>query len=265
MSFSIKINEKKAFIFLIIWIFIGCVASLDYSRNWGDIYIYEPFWKARNLIFSGISMLWIVLAFSTKNKRLKTVFCSIELLYWLSKLYIIKDGYSVGLAGAPDISIVSYDFIALLTRLYLISEIINLRKFTPLKNIIIVLLILFVKIQFLSPAPYTSFIIKKYSASIEESKQQMIGNWEGSYTKVKDDDVIVSGDLQITISSDTIVFTKTDGIEKYHFDLDAPNYGALSNDFTYKYYSLQLDNVDSDSLVFNINKPNEKLSFSLKK
>lgn len=147
-NYGMAFKEKHGFLALIAWIVFGFFAQLDYSDNWGCIVIHQPFWELKNILFSSISIGLILWAFKTENQSLKKLLCFTELMYWIFKLIAFKGGYVFGFGGLPNETIVLYDFIAVLARLFVISQIMNVQRFKLLKITFLAVLILAIKINF---------------------------------------------------------------------------------------------------------------------
>ena len=63
-----------------------------------------------------------------KQRKLQIIITVLETLLWLSILLILKGGYAVGFGGAPDNTILLFDYLSLAVRLYLIFILLNVSK-----------------------------------------------------------------------------------------------------------------------------------------
>lgn len=74
-------------------------------------------------------------------------------MFWLAFYLFIKGGYAVGFAGGPNPSILRYDFINIIVRLFLLTSFIHLpiwggKWLTKTVALILSLFIIVIKIQF---------------------------------------------------------------------------------------------------------------------
>jgi hypothetical protein len=74
-----------------------------------------------NIIYSGISVVFITLGFFLSDKRGPAVLL-LELAYWIIKITTIKGGYAIGFGGMPDENVLMFDSVALILRLLLIQN-----------------------------------------------------------------------------------------------------------------------------------------------
>lgn len=145
---EIRLNQENGFNFLFCWIIFGFLVRLDYSNAWGCIIRLEPIFEAKNILFSTISFSLIFWAFKTESAKLKKKLLGIELVYWIAKLIIFKGGYVVSIVGEPSVTIVIYDLVAIMARLFILSQILRISRFRFAKIGIVALLILGIKILF---------------------------------------------------------------------------------------------------------------------
>src|SRR6185312_301168 len=84
---------------LIGWTIIGFLFWLDNNQAFGCIITETPVFSANNIIYSGISIGLLTLAYISKHKELQLLIFSGELLFWLYKLLYLKGGYNIGIAA----------------------------------------------------------------------------------------------------------------------------------------------------------------------
>jgi len=144
---GVRLNENNGFKFLLIWVIFGFVTRLDYSNAWGCIIGLEPILEPRNILFSTISFVLIFWAFKTENKKVRKSLLGIELVYWIAKLIIFKGGYVVGFGGTPNITIVFYDLVTIMARLFILSQILEIEQSKFVKIGIVALLVLGIKVS----------------------------------------------------------------------------------------------------------------------
>lgn len=262
---GIQLNENNGFKFLLGWLIFGFFLRLDYSERWGCLAGLEPFWEPRNILFSTISIALIYSAYKTSNQRLKKMLCYIELIYWTLKLIIFKGGYVVGFGGVPDFTIVFYDFVSVLARLFVISQIVNIRYFKFLKIGLIALLIMGIKIEVFSTPP---FMIYKENQAIKKAKEirnEVIGKWKGHFKKLEYEKILSSGEIQIEIDSNLIQFKGVESLGVYEFNLDYSYHGSMLNKEQSQYYESRIEKIENDSLIFEIFHFGDEYRFRMKK
>ncbi|MBA9077104.1 hypothetical protein [Rufibacter quisquiliarum] len=123
-------KEKALFVILLLWLLIGLIFGLDYttysSSRGIDAVKYgintNSLVFRYQLLFFLESAILIFIAFRSDNRNFQKVFVIIELVIWLIRLLLIKDGYMVGYGGAPDEGVVIYDFISLVLRFLLLRS-----------------------------------------------------------------------------------------------------------------------------------------------
>jgi len=100
------------------WICIGFAFGLDQDESCGCRLQSRSIGELAYIAYSSLSMLLVISTFVwTKKRRFLIV---LETLLWLLKLIFLKSGYSVGITGEANLSILFYDYIGLLIRLGLI-------------------------------------------------------------------------------------------------------------------------------------------------
>jgi len=261
-DFSNLINENNSFIFLLVWIVYGFFEGLDYTERFGCIVDFEPIFSAENISYSTISFILILSAFLIKIPRFKKVLFSTELIYWISKLMIFKGGYVVGIGGVPDSSILLFDFISILLRLYILTKIFKF-NFAKIENI--ALLIIGIKVLVFYVPMYD---IYKRNKEIEKAKivrKEIIGEWIGKIKIVKDNRTTFEKVRKIKIDSDSIKFDNIDGFKsQYQLLLDYSNYGELINENDFFPIDLSL-NSQKDSLIIQMGSDYNGYKFELKR
>ena len=135
---------------------VGFIFRLDYTDRFGCFVSAEPIFELRNILFSAISTTLVLLSFFSKKRTIKLTFISLELLFWISKLFLFKGGYSVGIVNAADPIISLYDTTTLALRFFIINSLLktNIRK---LYILICTIIVISIKI-YIFPLPY-SFIV----------------------------------------------------------------------------------------------------------
>ena len=206
------------FLVVSLWILIGFFTRLDNNQDSGCLIHSAHFFKLDNIIFSSISLFIIILSWIVKDKLIKSILLVLELIYFISKLLIIKGGYATGIVGAPQDFVVLYDYIAILIRMLIFLRIINLSyRFFIIE--IVSIFIISIKIFY----PYsTEYFMRKVDTM--EAKKTIIklnGKWTGNlyYTQTLTDTILPteidsenSSLIDILASSDTAYILKKDTI-----------------------------------------------------
>ncbi|MCC5918636.1 MAG: hypothetical protein JJU02_15040 [Cryomorphaceae bacterium] len=113
---------------------LGFFAQLDYTDSWGCVIREEAIFSLKNILFSTISIIFILISFLFKPRNLKITFIVIELAFWIFKLFYFKGGYVVAIGGTPDPIISFYDTTTLALRLFILEELLNfkVKRLSPL-------------------------------------------------------------------------------------------------------------------------------------
>jgi hypothetical protein len=114
-------NVRIQILFVILWTTIGFITKLDNNQRCGDIIYSTSILDFENILYSLISIFLLLSSLSRRNV-IKVLFI-IETIYWLIKLILLKSGYSTG--WGPNLEVFSYDYIALLLRIWVISRLFN--------------------------------------------------------------------------------------------------------------------------------------------
>jgi hypothetical protein len=114
-------KSTTIFTALILWTLFGFIFVLDNSMAWGCLIGIDETFSFENIIYSGLSVLFITIGFFSPDRKGLIILLG-ELLYWTIKLMTAKGGYAIGLGGTPDEVIVMFDSVALTLRLLLIQS-----------------------------------------------------------------------------------------------------------------------------------------------
>ena len=138
------LNLPYGYYFLFTLVLIGFYFRLDYTEQFGCFVREEPILDGKNITFSSISFVLILVSYVMRNRKMKIIFLLLELMFWLFKLFYFKGGYVVGIIGSVDLVIYFYDVLNLIVRLYIISIVtrINIKE---VYIIIIALLVILIK------------------------------------------------------------------------------------------------------------------------
>jgi hypothetical protein len=264
-NYGIELNERNGFKFLLGWLILGFFLRLDYSDNWGCVVGIAPFWELRNILFSAISIGLIYWAFKTENQNLKKILCLTELTFWISKLIIFKGGYVVGFGGTPDISIVFYDLVSAIARLFILSQIINIQSFKSFKIAFVALLIMGIKIEVFSTPIYMVYEENQSIEKAKEIRQEIIGTWKGDYQKLEYEKILKSDIAKIKIDSNSIFLTNIEGLEsEYKLILEYSGYGRIYKEGV-RSFEVSIEEYKTNSMMLRLDDFDNIYKFKLKK
>lgn len=145
--FSNVNQTKTTFVALIFWIVFGFFTQLDYNQDWGCIGGGGYIFSNSNMFYSGIALALVNIGFFSSNKNLKIIILIVELLFWLSKLFLVKGGYAVGIGGVPSSDVVLFDMISISLRILLVKQLFKL-PINALFVSIVSFIIMAIKIKF---------------------------------------------------------------------------------------------------------------------
>lgn len=172
-----KIIQRPLNYYLLIGLLIiGFLLNLDNSNRFGCIIGVEPIFELKNILFSTISITFVLLSFFAKKKTIKLMFISLELLFWILKLFLFKGGYAVGIIGTADIYISIYDFTTLILRLFIINSLLNM-NINQVYVLICTIIIMFIKI-YIYPLPYSFYVEKREFHEESENTKNYLTNGE---------------------------------------------------------------------------------------
>jgi hypothetical protein len=162
-------------------IIIGFFFRLDYSDRFGCFIFDEPIFELKNVLFSAISTILILLSFFSKKRTIKITFISLELLFWIAKLFLFKGGYIVGYMAAADPLISFYDTAALALRVSIIISLLNVN----IKQIYILIFTIITTISIMSikihifPLHHSFYVqMRKSELESENTKNFLMkGEW----------------------------------------------------------------------------------------
>ena len=262
----IRLDLENGFKFLLIWIILGFLTRLDYSDRWGCVIGFEPILEPRNIIFSTISFVLILIAFQIDKHKVKRVLCLTEFLYWIVKLMAFKGGYVVGYGGVPDVTIVLYDLISIVSRLFVIQQILNIERF-KVKNIVITAaLIMAVKISIFRTPMNMVYEERLAFREAEKIRKELVGGWNGIVEKIEGEEIETQEDIYIQIDSNTLLIDKIEELEgEYRLVLKYPEYGILSSEAQLYNYNIFLEKNQEDSLVMTIYDASKQYKFRLRR
>jgi hypothetical protein len=129
-SLNRPIVYHSTFLALVILNILGFLFNLDNNQSSGCLITDQPVFRPTNITYSLISISLFVVAYSTQQKKLRALLISVEFVYWLAKLSYLKGGYAIGIAGVPIREVVIFDATALLLRLVLIRQVLQLTMST---------------------------------------------------------------------------------------------------------------------------------------
>ena len=117
---------------LVLWSFLGLLLGMDYTSyhfaagidiiklkinlisTENPIFMYQ-------LFFFLLSTILVAASYFSTGNYVK-LWSGLEILIWLSKLLILKDGYVMGFGGTFDEEILLYDFVGVFVRVTLLNS-----------------------------------------------------------------------------------------------------------------------------------------------
>ena len=170
------IDQPYNYYILLGLLIIGFSLRFDYTERLGCIIGWEPFYDIKNILFSTISITFILLSLLSKQRNRKLIFISVELLSWIFKFFLFKGGYAVGIWGSDDLLISFYDTTSLALRLLIIRSLLK-DKIRWIYCILGALIIICIKI-YIFPLPYSFHINEKKSQEQKEKTSRFLqGKW----------------------------------------------------------------------------------------
>lgn len=112
---------------LIIWTITGFFTRWDNNMIIGCNIYAEQIFDLDNVFFTTASVILLTTGFLFQTKGEGFWFLLFELLYWLIKLFYIKGGYAVSIAGVPLFSVLFFDMIALCLRIMLLNSVLQFK------------------------------------------------------------------------------------------------------------------------------------------
>ena len=262
----IILDLDNGFMFLLIWILLGFLTRLDYSDRWGCVIGFEPILEPKNIIFSTISFVLILLASQIDIHKVKRVLCMTEFLYWSVKLMVFKGGYVVGYGGIPDVTIVLYDLISIISRLFVLQQILKLERLKFKNMITTAVLIMAVKISFFRTPMYMIYEERLAFTEAEKIRKELVGEWIGIAEKIEIEEKEIQEDIYVQIDSNTLLINKIEELEsEYRLVLKYPEHGIITSEDQLYNYNIFLEKNQEDSLVMTIYYPTEQYRFRLKR
>ena len=155
----------------------GFFFRLDYSDRFGCIIFAEPVFELKNILFSTISITLVLLSFFPEKRTIKLTFISLELLFWIAKLFLFKGGYVTGIAGTADLEISLFDTATLALRLFIINSLLK-TNVNQIYVLICTIIIMLIKIH-IFPVPYASYVKERTWKMESENTKNFLtsGEW----------------------------------------------------------------------------------------
>ena len=156
LGLILNMKTRKLYWIVILLTSLGFITKLDFTQNWGCLYLDESYLLPYRAAFTGVSLSLLYIGLKVKNERSKLLITTGELIFWISLLLILKGGYAVGIGGVPKETILLYDFISLLVRLILLFGLTEFTDLTAAKYvriplaIVLAVAILYTKTEFLA-------------------------------------------------------------------------------------------------------------------
>ncbi len=163
---------------LLIWIFFGYLTLADFSERCGCIVFDRSPLSLDYILLSFFSLLLVGLSVFELTKRFSKLFLSIELIYWLFKLFFIKSGY---VGGLGIMMFNYYDYIALTIRLLLITSVFKLQIKVYL---ILISSFIIISLKIIAIPCQDNFVYEDIirPAQLNNRIEKLAGKWSGEVT-----------------------------------------------------------------------------------
>lgn len=176
------IQQPFNYYLLISLLVIGFFSRLDYSDRFGCIVFAEPIFEFKNILFSTISIILVLLSLLIKKREVKLTLIFCELLFWIFKLSFFKGGYVVGVLGTADPIISLFDTTTLALRLIIINSLLK-TSINQIYILICTLIVMSMKIHFF-PLPHSFYVDqRKFELESKNTKNFLT---KGEWVEIKD-------------------------------------------------------------------------------
>jgi hypothetical protein len=217
-------NQKVLFGFLLLWTLLGFFTQQDFTERCDCLIHSRGIFSLDYIVFSVISIILISIGFFVKNKFARVALLSLELAYWIFKLFILKSGY----VGGLGIMIFKYyDFIGLLLRFLILNSLFGYKikeyGFVLLAGLIIAIKMLGIPCN--DNFIYDDFLNPYYNQLMFED---INGNWTGfmlyprgsiiDSTFKNPGNIIYGSKPEITTYRDTVIFSRFENSYFYFND-----------------------------------------------
>ena len=199
-------SQKVLFGFLILLTLFGFFTQQDFTESCGCLRHSRGVFSLDYIIFSAISLILLLIGLLIKNKTIRISLLSIELAYWIFKLFVLKSGY---IGGLGIMVFKYYDFFGLLGRLLLLNSLFGNKLKEHLLTLVAGLLII-IKMLVMpcnENSTYKYYINSYYTNLIF---QDLNGSWSGSMVYPKDSTIV-----ETIENPDTALYGSIPEINKY--------------------------------------------------
>jgi len=248
----------------------GFLLKLDYTNRFGCLVGGESIFDPKNILFSSISVSLILSSYLLNNRFLKLSLVTVELLFWIFKLFYFKGGYVVSFGGIPDPAISFFDTLTLSLRLFIIIKLLQV-DFKTIYLILITLIIMSIKI-FAYPIPMTMIIEDQESLKRSEiTIQKLQGTWTGiyEYDSISINDPVHIIDTSTIIFRDKLInifdFKGVDSIQlncQFEYEFGGSINDGKKNNWD-NYYDFWISSITDDSLNIDLTQTLDYYRFKL--
>ena len=122
----LSLNNNWLVLTLIVYSVFGFFFGLDNNQQYGCTVIEnESIFTYKNVGYSFVSLAFFFAALIDKQRQFQILF--FELLFWVFKLFYLKEGYAVGLTAEPLFYVVFFDTIGLSLRIIFLNQLSQIR------------------------------------------------------------------------------------------------------------------------------------------
>ena len=205
------IQQPVNYYLLIGLLLIGFFFRLDYSNRFGCIIFEEPIFELKNILFSTISITLVLLSFFFKKRMIKLAFISLELLFWIAKLFLFKGGYVVSIMAAADPLISFYDTATLALRFFTVISLLKI-NINQIFVLICTIIVMCIKIH-IFPLPHSFYVqVRKSELESENTKNFLT---KGEWIENKD----ITEKIQIVFYQDSAIIYNLQNNDSLFFNL----------------------------------------------
>lgn len=218
----IFISQKILFAFLILWTLFGFFSQQDFIENCGCFVYSRDIFSPGYVIFSSITLTILLIGVFTKNKTFRIVLVSIELTYWIFKLFILKSGY---IGGLGLMVFKYYDFYGLLGRLLLLNSLLGRKLRAQVMSLVagVLIIIKMLVIPCNENDIYESYMNSYYTKLMFK---QLNGHWNGSLLYLKDSSIV-----ETIENPDTVVYVSVSDVNIFRDTTVSKSYKKIGVHF----------------------------------
>lgn len=236
-------------------VLVGSIIGFENSQQFGCVIGLEML-SLSNVIFLMIALVLLIGINKSENIETKFFLCKIEFGIWIGKYFLYKGGYIFGFSGEPNLLNVTYDFIAIGLRMFLLMTLLGTRKNYLIPSVLLAVIIL-LKINCFALPWYTSYVWSQEEELRQDQRIELVTKYSGEIINLENQR---KSELSIRIDKSRMLFlNKSFKVIKheYQFDIEYPDFGMLRTKEG-KSFQVDIQKMDGDSLIFYLENWAEK-------